>query len=312
MKSIEKIKDLLRVKSHIQSLKTDIEYQLRANYLVDRMLHDSESGVCSVRYAKEEVIVSLTTYGKRLYNVALAIESIMQGSMKPNRIVLWLGYELKDTPLPVAVQRQQQRGLQVEFCKDIRSHTKLIPSLKAYPDAAIITVDDDCLYDYDVVERLVNMHNAYPADILSNWVMTVAQDKKGRPELQYKWQRYGKDIGASFLNRLMGVSGVLYPPHSLDPEVMNEEVFMDICKFADDIWFYAMALKAGTKIRKSPTHDARGMDYLDVVDMQETPLAQTNCLQQGKMNGSDIQRIAVFDKYNLWGVYDKDHNRGNT
>ena len=179
MKLIEKTKDLLRLKAHIQEIKQWQKYQLRANYLVDRMLHDSESGVCSKRYGGEEVIVSLTTYGKRLYDVALAIESIMQGSMKPNRIVLWLGYELKDTPLPIAVQRQQRRGLQVAFCADIRAHTKLIPSLKAWPETAIITVDDDCLYDYDVVEKLVNMHLAHPQHIIANRIhrMRLGKDK---------------------------------------------------------------------------------------------------------------------------------------
>lgn len=34
---------------------------------------------------------------------------------------------------------------------------------------------------------------------------------------------------------LQGVGGILYLPHSLDKEVFNDDVFMDICLNADDV-----------------------------------------------------------------------------
>ena len=44
----------------------------------------------------------------------------------------------------------------------------------------------------------------------------------------------------------LGYGGVLYPPGAFDEEVFNEKVFMRLCPYADDIWFFAMALKKGT------------------------------------------------------------------
>lgn len=41
----------------------------------------------------------------------------------------------------------------------------------------------------------------------------------------------------------LGYGGVLYPPGAFDEEVFNEKVFMRLCPYADDIWFFAMALK---------------------------------------------------------------------
>ena len=58
------------------------------------------------------------------------IESIMEQTMKANRIILWLDYSFEKQPLPKALQLLQKRGLEIEYCKDIRSYKKLIPALK--------------------------------------------------------------------------------------------------------------------------------------------------------------------------------------
>lgn len=57
----------------------------------------NELGVSDRRYASHDIIVSLTTYGKRIWDVYLAIESIMQQTFKPNRIVLNLDNSFRDT-----------------------------------------------------------------------------------------------------------------------------------------------------------------------------------------------------------------------
>ena len=43
--------------------------------------------------------------------------------------------------------RQKKFGLQIEYYEEnIKSYTKLLPSLQKYPDDIIITVDDDAYY----------------------------------------------------------------------------------------------------------------------------------------------------------------------
>lgn len=96
------------------------------NFLMTQALSCSESGTSAERYADHEIIVSLTSHGRRIFDVSVAIESIMQGTVKPNRIVLWLSEQMRGKSLPVVLQRQMARGLEVAFCKDIGSHTKLI------------------------------------------------------------------------------------------------------------------------------------------------------------------------------------------
>lgn len=80
----------------------------------------------------------------------------MQQTRKANRIILWLSENEQNKELPMALQLQQARGLEVRYCKDIRSYTKLIPTLKLCPEAIIITVDDDCLYNMDVLTDYID------------------------------------------------------------------------------------------------------------------------------------------------------------
>ena len=46
-------------------------------------------------------------------------------------------------------------------------------------------------------------------------------------------------------------AGALYPPHCLSSEVTDAQLFQRICPTADDLWFYAMARRAGTLVMKA-------------------------------------------------------------
>ena len=299
MKLSEQISSFLHPGRHAKALR----YAMRHDTLVDMAISKKESGITDHRYCDHEIIVSLTTYGKRLYEVDATIESLMSGSARPNRIILWLEEQLKDCPLPATLLNQKRRGLQIEYCKDIRSYKKLIPTLRDYPDAAIITIDDDALYAYDLVDRLINEHLRYPREIIANRSRRICLDKDGKPKNYLLWGNVAAPYESSHLNFFTGVGGVLYPPHCLHPEVCNEEVFMDICKYADDIWFYSMALMAATKVRKCPSHHASGEDFLSNDNVQDTSLYKLNNALSGKGRClNDIQFTAVIDRYNLWGT----------
>lgn len=115
-----------------------------------------------------------------------------------------------------------------------------------------------------------------------------------------RWGRVTETDAVSPLNFLTGVGGVLYPAHCLDDEVLNEQVFTTICKYADDIWFYAMALKAGTMVRKCLTHTDNGDDFITDDDDSAPGLRLLNT-KKG-VEGNDAQFAAVMSKYDLWSA----------
>ena len=117
-----------------------IHYSERAQQLTNLALNSQEKGVIEGTIEETEIIISLTTHGRRLYEVFLAIESIMQGSTKPNRIVLWLNKDIQNETLPRTLMNQTGRGLTIKYTEDIGPYTKLVPALLDYPDSIIVTI----------------------------------------------------------------------------------------------------------------------------------------------------------------------------
>ncbi|WP_302536786.1 glycosyltransferase family A protein [Phocaeicola coprophilus] len=286
------------IKTTNQNVK-QLLFNQRKYILEQNILHDSTPGISQERYCDHDIIVSLTTYSKRIYDVHLSIESIMEQTMKANRIILWLDYSFENKTLPKALQLLQKKGLEIKYCKDIRSYTKLIPTLKLCPNDAIITIDDDVIYEFDLLENLISSYIKNPSYIYCTRQHLIKKDKNGKL-LSYKnWELESSNINANIMNFPTGVGGVLYPPHTLDNEVFNEDVFLNICKYADDVWFKAMSIKKGTLSKKVYTHHNNGNDFIENEIVQDIGLKTINT--QGEvLNDKQIQ--AVFTKYNLYSL----------
>ena len=197
-----------------------------------------------------QVIVSLTTYPARINIVYKTISTLLTQTVKPDRVVLWLEAPLfPDKNLPENLTRLQQYGLEIKWIdRKLRSFTKLIPSLKEFPEDIIITVDDDNYYDTRLVEYLYNSYLDAPEYIHARQAFVVSQDKKGDLVMKARNYVYNSTYLPSYLNEHMGNGGVLYPPHVLDENVLNEEQFLKEFPTHDDLWFWAHALIKGTKI----------------------------------------------------------------
>lgn len=268
--------------------------ELREETLRDRAIHCTEQGISDEKYCEHELIVSLTTHGRRIYDVCLAIESIMQGSLLPNRLILWLSEDFKGKPLPRTLQNQMKRGLEIRYCKDIGPYTKLVPSIKHFPNAVIVTIDDDIFYSQEMLEGLLLSYLSKPHAIHAYRIHNMTFDENGNLKSYMDWQF---EVSCAEHPFFTGCGGVLYPPNSLPKETLNEEVFMSICQYADDVWFNAMAKMNNTKIVKVDTHSSNNVDYRPLVHIQERGLCEENTNPLSCRNDEQIK--AVFLKYNL-------------
>lgn len=273
-------------------------FSQRKYMLEQQILYSNECGITDEKYCDGQIIVSLTTYGKRIYDVHLTIESIMEQTMRPNRILLWLDYSFQKQSLPRALQLLQKRGLEIMYCEDIRSYKKLIPTLKRFPNDVIITIDDDVIYEFDLLEHLIHAYQENPSYIYCHRYHKMLKNNKGLLLPYNNWELVCNNIEPSHLNFATGVGGILYPPHSLDDEVLNENIFMELCPYADDVWFKAMAIKKGTLVKKVYSHSKYGEDFLLNLDAQSQSLQQVNVGNQ--LN--DKQLHAVLTKYSLYSL----------
>jgi hypothetical protein len=108
----------------------------------------------------ERIIVTLTTYCKRISNIPAVLDTIFSQTLKPDLVVLNLAFE---ELIPDEVQKYiDTHKVEVNRVPDTKVYKKLIPTLKKYPNDCIITIDDDFLYPVGMIEEFVSIHNIWP------------------------------------------------------------------------------------------------------------------------------------------------------
>ena len=72
----------------------------------------------------KRIIVSLTSYGRRVESVVYyTLVSLLKQRLMPDKIVLWLDNDnWCDNNLPPKISKLKQYGVDILYCKDIRSY----------------------------------------------------------------------------------------------------------------------------------------------------------------------------------------------
>lgn len=242
------------------------------------------------------VIITLTTYPARIGLIHETINTLLTQAVKPDKIVLWLAesqFPNKEKDLPEPLLAQMKLGLEIGWCEDLRSYKKLLPALNKYPNDILITVDDDMFYPPNMVEELLVSYSKAPESIHTRAAVRIELDKSGRPTRYRSWKYVSEQGVPLFSNLLLGGTGTLYPPSSLDFEVLRSEVFQEVTPTTDDIWFWAMVVKNGRKIVVSRASGGLGCipNYCANYD---GALWNTN---QSDEDGNDRQFAAVIGRY---------------
>ncbi len=210
-------------------------------YFTKHLSSRNKLRLCNKDNRKEKIIVSLTTYSKRIKTVFLAIESIFEQEVKPDKIVLWLNKdEFMVDNLPKTLKKQIKQGLEIDFYNNIKSYKKIVPSLKKYPNDIIITIDDDILYKKDFIKNLYDSYLTNKNAIHCNYLFKFLNEKL-LPTANVR------DIKYSFNYTCTG-GGVLFPPHILPNDIFNEELFTNLAPTHDDIFISVLLYKQNTKI----------------------------------------------------------------
>lgn len=245
---------------------------------------------------KNKVIVSLTSYPKRMYDIHLCLYSLLTQSFKPDAVILWLAREQFPNGLddvPQKVLNLQQWGLTIKWCADYRSYKKLIPSLQEYPNDIIVTADDDLFYEPDWL--FVLWHNYLKSDrkslIAHRSHKVLMQDGIIQPYSH--WRKCVDDCSRSYYNFSTNGGGTLFPPNSLHNDVKNYELSAKYCPLGDDIWIWGMAVRKGTKIQIVDTpHRIRYVNAAREVNMNDD-----GTLFQSNKTGNDEQIRDLCNAY---------------
>lgn len=232
------------------------------------------------------LVVSLTSYCARFATLKPTLQSILRQDVRPDAVVLWLAED--DLPkLPDDIPALP--GLQVRACPDLRSYKKIVPSLHHYPDAYIVTADDDVFYPQGWLAGLVDAARD-GARVACNRAHRIAM---AGPETPAPYDRWSHNIDAPETGPqvfLTGVSGVIYAPGALHPDALRADLFTDLAPSSDDVWLYWMHRMNGVEARKIGGRQR----ILEWEGSQDSCLRQANT-QSG--SGNDRAIAAMIARY---------------
>lgn len=195
-------------------------------------------------------VVSLTTFPARVNKVWLTVESILRQSDKPDKILLWLykGEFNGKQSLPQNLLKLEKRGLDIRFCDDnLMPHKKYYYTMQLFPDANVITIDDDFFFPRDLLKKIKAFHLEYPKAIICPIARKI-NISNSTIQPYNKWD-YCRDNSEPTNNILtMGGGGTLFPPNSLHEEAFNKDALIELALSVDDLWLKIMSIKNETKV----------------------------------------------------------------
>lgn len=191
----------------------------------------------------EKIVVSMTSYPARIKYVSKVWFSVLK-QIKPEyncKCVLVLAkpeFPNLEKDLPDDLNLMVKNDL-IEIIwteTNIRSHKKLMPVLKKYPNDSILIIDDDQYRPDGWLKIFIEDHKTWPTDVLAGRIQQ--REVNGH----FVWQSVadterGKII--KFGRSQNGRGGTLYPPGVFtDKEFFDEKLYMTYSPTSDESWQY--------------------------------------------------------------------------
>ena len=193
----------------------------------------------------KNIIIHLTTIPSRLKSIGCVITSLVNQSVKADKIILSLPKESKREKIKYEVDTiienfLKKRNIIINYCKnDYGPATKLLGFLETYKydtNDIIIIVDDDKKYDKDLIKNFLDGWDRNKKCVLMRKGVDLFDN------LEQKVIR-GCDINKDYLiKNLLGTGGVMYDSEILNKDIFNfyEEIYEklgDAIFYNDDIFF---------------------------------------------------------------------------
>lgn len=243
--------------------------------------------------SETNIIISLTSFPARIKYAWIPIETMFLQDTSFWKVVLVLSEEeFPDRQLPYRIRQQQMRGLEILWTQqNYRSYKKLLPTREAYPDAVIVTIDDDIFYEPQMLSKLLAASQKYPDAIIGYRGWIVTSDKNGlRPYIE--WPEATPDTPPNQVFLTNG-AGTLFKPDLLPNELLLDwQLASQLCPTGDDIWFWAVAKKAGVPLYCLGNH------HLHCVRRQKSTPALETINRLGGQN--DMQLRSVCNYFNFY------------
>lgn len=221
------------------------------------------------------MVASLTTIPSRIDHIRPTVEGALRMSVldrvnvaiphgyvrqtsNANLIPAWL-VQLADKSSKLCLVSTEDYGPSTKLLSALNS-----PHISNY--ARIITLDDDRVYDENMIKKLVDASEVHPDSViaLSGWPVTqVLKNGVSRVPEGQRGQEYVKE---GYQDIVLGCAGVLYRKNFFDHKIFDyDEEFTRSCFFVDDMWISGHVERLGIKrwLVKGTDADRTQADHID-------------------------------------------------
>ena len=220
------------------------------------------------------IIISMTSYPKRIKYVAKAFASILMTNIPKNEYHCVLTLSKLEFPnlekdLPSDLRLFIENGLiEVIWTDDNqRSHKKLMPTLAKYPNNPILIIDDDVYRTSEWLNAFIETNKKYPNDIIVGAFWKKFRLQNGNIIEQtciydtYRTTKYANKIMVGY-KPANGTGGTLYPPGTFtDKRFFDKELYMKLSPSSDETWQFCFNIIEGRTFRQLPiAHNEKFID----------------------------------------------------
>lgn len=236
------------------------------------------------------LIVSLTSFPLRFATLPMTIKSLIDQSVRPDRIILWLAHE-DSGQLPAELTALTGDRFEIRACDDLRSYNKIVHALAEFPETFIVTVDDDIAYPPDLLERLIAAYDPADPTIVCHRAHRLVRDDDGTLAPYHRWAKRVADRASEAPSTDLlptGVGGVLYPPGSLPPEATDRTLIARLSPACDDSWLYFIWRKSGWRAKRAPGPSPQPLVW---------PKTQASALRKANRGGRKDEQLQALCRH---------------
>jgi hypothetical protein len=225
---------------------------------------------------EKKIILSLTSFPARFATLDIALRRLLNQTLKPDRLILYLDDTVKPEDVPEAVRDLARFGLEIRYTPfDIKPHKKYFFAMQEFPEDLVITVDDDLIYPRFLVETLFVSWKRFPDCVSAVRAHKILFGRSGEPRPYSMWGWECRTPGRPSMRYLAtGCGGVLYPPHAIPPEGFDVNAIRELAPCTDDLWLKFMEMRTGTKVVLCERQAL--WDILEIAGTQRTTLKTNN------------------------------------
>lgn len=198
------------------------------------------------QYNGEKYIISFTTFPERFKMAARTVYNFINQGIKDFHIVCTLykeDYKNLSGDLKTLVDNDLLEVIIAD--ENLCPHLKYFYAMKKYWDKPIITIDDDRLYDINLLKALTQKYEELNYKSIVSACAPVMSASRSHINVHTSWcipQRRLPPNAKSYVAMAEGFAGVLYPPkcfNNLDNEIED----IKRCLFHDDLYLKVLAIK---------------------------------------------------------------------